>query len=645
MSERSRGPSERLAGRVNGSEIAWTCAAAQRRLADVMRIVAPRLSMLILALLPLVAGAASAAGAVIHQRQGDDPRWAARDWDDRNWTPGSTVPARSGIRWVRYRFTLSGDWPAIFADGGSRGIADLEGGAPVDSIFMAAPCSYEVYWDGRLIGRNGVVGATREAEATGPLDNVFAIPRELLGPGEHVVALRLSTFHYNFPATEFSPGFTLINAARHYAGEIRRPVFPLIGVGGAVLAALISALLFLLVGRWRPLLLCSVISFALAVFYLLIACRWIRNDPYEWFCPRLVAITCVMTAIAWLFPWLLLEQFAVPRRAWWLIALVPLLAAAWTMSPLYEIKSLWLGRAMLTMSVGIASWAVWRRRPGARFVLAAVLVALLLMRANRRDFLDPTFFATFGVLVLFVFTTLGLQFRADRQRAQAGTLTSARLELELLKKNLQPHFLLNTLATIVEVIEQEPKTAVTLIEALAREFRILARVAGEKLIPLGHELELCRAHLRIMSLRKGARCSLVVAADADERALVPPALFHTLVENGLTHLLPRGGEQRFELSATRDAGWVHYTLVAHGEPMERERSVTLPPLTVTSSPFTVKPVARREGTGLRYIKARLEESFPGRWSLRGEAIPEGWRTVIEIEGAERVGGRGKGRPA
>jgi len=50
-----------------------------------------------------------------------------------------------------------------------------------------------------------------------------------------------------------------------------------------------------------------------------------------------------------------------------------------------------------------------------------------------------------------------------------------------------------------------------------------------------------------MSLRKGVRCSLAVDG-VNERDLVPPALFHTLIENGLTHLLPRDGEQRFELT-------------------------------------------------------------------------------------------------
>jgi LytS/YehU family sensor histidine kinase len=193
-------------------------------------------------------------------------------------------------------------------------------------------------------------------------------------------------------------------------------------------------------------------------------------------------------------------------------------------------------------------------------------------------------------------------------------LTAARMEIELLKKNIQPHFLLNTLATIMEVIEQDPRVAVTLIEALAGEFRILAGVSDKKLIPLAQELELCRAHLRIMTLRKGAACSMETAG-ADGRAQVPPALFHTLVENGLTHLRPVGGEQRFLLKADHFGHTTQYTLDAFGEALPAPR---------TSG----------EGTGLRYIKARLEESFAGRWKMQDGPIPGGWRTIIQVFSSE-----------
>ncbi|MDO8543327.1 MAG: hypothetical protein Q7S40_23055 [Opitutaceae bacterium] len=36
------------------------------------------------------------------------------------------------------------------------------------------------------------------------------------------------------------------------------------------------------------------------------------------------------------------------------------------------------------------------------------------------------------------------------------------------------------------------------------------------------------------------------------------------------------------------------------------------------------------GTGLRYVKARFDESFPGGWTLVDGPAADGWQTVIEI---------------
>lgn len=576
-----------------------------------MQAITPRLSAMALAILALTADAAGDAGTITRQRQGDDVRWAARDWDDHDWQSGHTVPARTGIYWIRCHFSLTDPQLRLTPQEAQRESAEVDRAAPDDSIFLAAPYAFELYWDGRRIGGSGTVGATREAEVAGPLDNLLIIPSELLGPGEHVIAMRLSSFHYNFPADRVGFHFLLRNAAQSYASEIRRPIFPMISLGGALLVALISGLLYWLVDRWRPLLLCSAVSLALAVFYLLIAWRWIQNSPYDWLYPRLLAITWVMTLIAGLFPWLLLEQFNVPRRRWYFAGMVPLLAAAWMTSPIYEIKALWLCREMLMVSLVIAGWAIWRQRAGARFVLAGVLVGLLMVRTEGRDFLDPSFFVTFGVLVLIVFATLGVQLRADRRRAEEATLTAVRLETELLRKNLQPHFLLNTLTALCEVVEQNPPGAVRLINDLAEEFRSLSRMSGEKLIPLAQELDLCRAHLRVMSLRTETTWRLE-ADKVDPSNQVPPAVFLTLIENGYAHQRVRTAVAAFTLQqAPLTDGGTRYVFVSPGQGQ-------------------TDTVRTQGGTGLRYVKARLEESFPGRWHFQDGWTEEGWESVIEI---------------
>ena len=202
---------------------------------------------------------------------------------------------------------------------------------------------------------------------------------------------------------------------------------------------------------------------------------------------------------------------------------------------------------------------------------------------------------------------------SEQLRARQGQLTSARLETELLKRNIQPHFLLNSLGSIAQYVEENPAIASRMIDALAEEFRIVSRVSQQKQIPLREEIELCEAHLQVMSLRREARYRLETEI-RDPDAPVPPALLHTLVENAITH----GGP-------VRDAERV-LRLVETQQPDGR-RAIEL------YSPVTQGAEARShatEGTGTRYVKARLEESYPGRWHFESGPVPGGWRARIEI---------------
>jgi hypothetical protein len=50
-----------------------------------------------------------------------------------------------------------------------------------------------------------------------------------------------------------------------------------------------------------------------------------------------------------------------------------------------------------------------------------------------------------------------------------------------------------------------------------------------------------------------------------------------------------------------------------------------------------EPARPPGGTGLRYVRARLEESFPGRWQLHDGPVEGGWCTVIELADATAGG--------
>ncbi|HUG11747.1 MAG TPA: histidine kinase [Opitutaceae bacterium] len=578
------------------------------------------LSWLLVALAACWLPEAEAQPADIRLMHGDDPRWSAPDWDDSDWTriKFSEFPAHRGVFWVRIRMApLAREASTTVPDRYSYLWPSDTRESPIDALFVSSVYSFELFLDGHRLAAGGVVGSDRESERTGPLDHLIRIPDALLGKGRPpVLAVRMSSYHYNFPATQFSTGFQPVNFAQRLRHETLQPVFPLVGAVGSLLMAATGAVLFWFIERRQALALVTTVSVVLAVFYGLIALRWLQPYTYDWHYPRLLTITWVLTVASGLIVWLLLELFAVPRKIVWLVLLVPILALAWQVSSIYELKVLWICRSMLLASLAIAAWACWKRRRGAWIALTGVVVALLVVRTERRVFLDPTFFMMIEGLVLFVFAALGAQVQAERKRAREAQLTAARMEVELLKKNLQPHFLLNTLAVLTEIVEQDPRNAVKLINDLADELRSLSRISAEKLIPLAQELELCRAHLRVMSVRTGSQWSLDTTG-VDESTPVPPALFLTLIENGMVHQKADCGAV-FRLKPTDDRAG--FSFVSPGRTRES----------------TGRPIG---GTGLRYVKARLEESFPGSWTLDQGAVDDGWETVIRWKAGSSEGGR------
>ena len=550
-------------------------------------------------------------------RRGDDARWAERDFDDSEWTRITPyeLPARDGVYWVRWKVTQRSAAASAWRDG----------------LLLKVVASYDLYWDGQLIGRNGRVGATAGAEEPGMVDALFQVPRELLGAGEHTVALRLSSFHTGFPGPNYGLNFAWGNFRTMLVERSRTSLLSVMAVGASLVGAGVFGLLWLLAGRRRPLLIFSALLVTVAALQALQAWRWLFDYPYDWHYPRLVAITALASALAVLLAAFVLEQFALRLRGWTALVLAGLLTHAWFSSPIYNWVSLYACTAGFAAALALAVRAVWLRRRGAAAAGAGLALSMVALITAPRDFLDHAFFLSAGPAMVGLTVAVVLQLRDERREAEQAKLTAARLEIELLKKNIQPHFLVNTLATLIEVIEQDPRAAVGLIEALAGEFRILARVSGEKLIPLEQEIELCRAHLRVMSLRRGVRSALTVRGAAEGLA-VPPALLHTLVENGLTHLLPRSGRQDFELTVERRATGTRLALLARGERQ-------------AEADTAAAGGGGREGTGLRYVKARLEESFPAAWTLAGAAVPEGWETVIEVRGPMAAAGGSAGASA
>ena len=99
------------------------------------------------------------------------------------------------------------------------------------------------------------------------------------------------------------------------------------------------------------------------------------------------------------------------------------------------------------------------------------------------------------------------------------------------------------------------------IEALAKEFDLFNQIENQTLIPIAQEIALCRTHLEIMEYRKEINYSWEEEG-IDLEQKIPPAILHTLLENGITHSLPlEDNSIKFKLVFESNSDYKCYTFL------------------------------------------------------------------------------------
>ena len=127
--------------------------------------------------------------------------------------------------------------------------------------------------------------------------------------------------------------------------------------------------------------------------------------------------------------------------------------------------------------------------------------------------------------------------------ARAKELSAAQLETRLvearlhtLQRQMQPHFLFNTLNTISALMHRDVDAADAMIARLSDLLRMSLQRVGVQEVPLKEELDFLSKYLEIEQTRFRDRLTVVFDIQADTlHALVPNLLLQPLVENAIKH--------------------------------------------------------------------------------------------------------------
>ena len=199
-----------------------------------------------------------------------------------------------------------------------------------------------------------------------------------------------------------------------------------------------------------------------------------------------------------------------------------------------------------------------------------------------------------------------LEAESAQARADAAHLEAqlAEAKLEALRRQLDPHFLFNTLNGVSALVERDPRGVRRMIGQLSDLLRHSMEGASSPEIPLRQELELLERYVDIMRVR--FQDQLVIETRADPRtldALVPNMILQPLVENAIKH----GVEQR------EDGGRVEVETLLDGHALVLRVCDDGPGMPAWTSEAatggsTSKQLGDR-GVGLRNTAARLAQLY------------------------------------
>ncbi len=122
-----------------------------------------------------------------------------------------------------------------------------------------------------------------------------------------------------------------------------------------------------------------------------------------------------------------------------------------------------------------------------------------------------------------------------RHEAEKSLAAQHQANLGALQARIRPHFLFNSLNTIISLVREQPDVAEEALQDMAELFRHNLR-QSEQLTRLGDDISLCRQYLALEKLRLGERLNILWQLDdLDPTINIPPLVLQPLLENAVYH--------------------------------------------------------------------------------------------------------------
>jgi sensor histidine kinase YesM len=155
-----------------------------------------------------------------------------------------------------------------------------------------------------------------------------------------------------------------------------------------------------------------------------------------------------------------------------------------------------------------------------------------------------------GLTLLIIFIEFGIyilnRYRYSLAELERFKKENVEFNLEMLKNQVNPHFLFNSLNTLSSLIFQDQESAASFVRQLARVYRYVLENKETKLVMLKNELEILESYIYLQNIRYGENISFNVSVDEEKRNWqIAPLTLQMLIENAIKHNVVSRGKPLF----------------------------------------------------------------------------------------------------
>ncbi|MDQ3847072.1 MAG: histidine kinase, partial [Bacteroidota bacterium] len=215
---------------------------------------------------------------------------------------------------------------------------------------------------------------------------------------------------------------------------------------------------------------------------------------------------------------------------------------------------------------------------------------------------------------LFLGIKLLKRWYLKQKETQQIAMAKTSAELQLLKAQVHPHFLFNTLNNIYSFTLNASPRAPEMIKKLSGLLHYLIHECSQEKVSLEKELLMIQDYIALEKIRYGEQLDITVDIRGDiKNCMIAPLLLLPFVENSFKH----------GTSKMLSRPWVNLNVILEDQKLFF--------LLTNSKPEEYSGSARKSGIGLSNVQKRLQLIYPNRHQLNMTMEPEHFTVFLEID--------------